>query len=484
MGGVACCPGDRHLTDTPGALKPGSSTQLASPRRRTLDAQKGDLTFDANKSIPAAPDDVMRELSPEEQATDTDSRASHARRFSSDNKMQDVTTPRNFVLAAPTPRVPKVDAEDDEEIKNYQQKLFDKPFHRDEPPESSILSPRAPYESTLNLTKTIENGNMETKRYDSLINRMQHDFAYSQVDLASARKPADPSAMDPVAEEEMDEQTSPYSSVNTKRNTLANSASSSVQSTSINGTRNKAIEVPTQNGMKVGGQQSAPKEEATAAKPTPKPSLFKFTTVQDPKPISNGIRLTTVTESNTSSTSTVPAPATKPFPAKVPLFEIVPDSSTRSTESQSQAVKPANKRADSTDLFLQSTEFDRPASQDFGVTRTEAEEQYIRNELLLWARSHTRDRTNIDIHDLSLSWKNGLAFCAVIASYHPSYLDYNSLRPTHPADNLNLAFSIAEEKFLVPRVVKVEEFTSKPRPDEKKVIAYLSALRHALDNPM
>ena len=49
--------------------------------------------------------------------------------------------------------------------------------------------------------------------------------------------------------------------------------------------------------------------------------------------------------------------------------------------------------------------------------------------------------------DFSTSWRNGLAFCAIIHRHRPDLLDYdNDCSPYTPTDNLKLAYTVAEQK--------------------------------------
>lgn len=48
---------------------------------------------------------------------------------------------------------------------------------------------------------------------------------------------------------------------------------------------------------------------------------------------------------------------------------------------------------------------------------------------------------------------NGLAFCAIIHSYAPQLIDYRMLAEDDSLQNLNLAFSLAEKYFGVPKML-------------------------------
>ncbi|KAK0082351.1 hypothetical protein PV326_007226, partial [Microctonus aethiopoides] len=67
-----------------------------------------------------------------------------------------------------------------------------------------------------------------------------------------------------------------------------------------------------------------------------------------------------------------------------------------------------------------------------------------RNALLKWCQNKTVGYRNIDITNFSSSWNDGLALCAILHSYLPEKIPYDSLTPTEKRRNFALAFSAAE----------------------------------------
>ncbi len=95
--------------------------------------------------------------------------------------------------------------------------------------------------------------------------------------------------------------------------------------------------------------------------------------------------------------------------------------------------------------------------------------------LLLWAQRNTAGYAGVKVENFSTSWKDGLAFCALIHNLDHSLLDFASLKADEPAKNLELAFSIAEKVFDIPRLFDPEDVCDLPRPDEKSIMTYLAA---------
>ena len=49
-----------------------------------------------------------------------------------------------------------------------------------------------------------------------------------------------------------------------------------------------------------------------------------------------------------------------------------------------------------------------------------------------------------------------MAFCALIHSHKPELLDYSSCDPNQPIENLEKAFTVAEDKLGVTRLLEPE----------------------------
>ncbi|KAK2168380.1 hypothetical protein LSH36_17g06012 [Paralvinella palmiformis] len=77
--------------------------------------------------------------------------------------------------------------------------------------------------------------------------------------------------------------------------------------------------------------------------------------------------------------------------------------------------------------------------------------------LLLWCQRKTSPYRNVNVQNFHLSFKDGLAFCALIHRHRPELIDYDKLSKDRPLENLNLAFDVAEKYLDIPRMLDAEE---------------------------
>ncbi|KAI4492535.1 hypothetical protein M0804_002326 [Polistes exclamans] len=98
----------------------------------------------------------------------------------------------------------------------------------------------------------------------------------------------------------------------------------------------------------------------------------------------------------------------------------------------------------------------------------------IKERLLAWCRSKTKEYENIQLDNFSTSWNNGLAFCALIHHFRPNAFDYYSLRPQDRRKNFDLAFKTADEAGIAP-LLDVEDMVAMRRPDWKCVFTYVQS---------
>jgi len=115
----------------------------------------------------------------------------------------------------------------------------------------------------------------------------------------------------------------------------------------------------------------------------------------------------------------------------------------------------------------------------FAIQDISVEEMTAKEGLLLWCQRKTAPYKNVNVQNFHLSFKDGLAFCALIHRHRPDLIDYNSLSKDNPLENLNLAFDVAEKYLDIPRMLDPEDMINTPKPDERAIMTYVSCYYHA-----
>jgi len=119
----------------------------------------------------------------------------------------------------------------------------------------------------------------------------------------------------------------------------------------------------------------------------------------------------------------------------------------------------------------------RFAIQDITVDEFSAKEG-----LLLWCQRKTAPYKNVNVQNFHMSFKDGLAFCALIHRHRPELIDYDKLSKDDPMYNLNYAFDVAEKHLDIPKMLDAEDMVNQVKPDERAVMTYVSCYYHAFSS--
>ncbi|XP_037703442.1 LOW QUALITY PROTEIN: F-actin-monooxygenase MICAL3 [Choloepus didactylus] len=96
------------------------------------------------------------------------------------------------------------------------------------------------------------------------------------------------------------------------------------------------------------------------------------------------------------------------------------------------------------------------------------------SKLLGWCQRQTDGYAGVSVTDLTMSWKSGLALCAIIHRYRPDLIDFDSLDEQNVEKNNQLAFDIAEKELGVPPIMTGKEMASVGEPDKLSMVMYLT----------
>ncbi|XP_063736627.1 spectrin beta chain, non-erythrocytic 1-like isoform X1 [Eleginops maclovinus] len=105
------------------------------------------------------------------------------------------------------------------------------------------------------------------------------------------------------------------------------------------------------------------------------------------------------------------------------------------------------------------------------------EKRSAKDALLLWCQMKTAGYPNVNIRNFSTSWRDGMAFNALIHKHRPDLIDFDKLKKSNAHHNLQNAFNLAEQHLGLTKLLDPEDI-SVDQPDEKSVITYVVTYYH------
>ncbi|XP_048804749.1 F-actin-monooxygenase MICAL2 isoform X4 [Lagopus muta] len=150
------------------------------------------------------------------------------------------------------------------------------------------------------------------------------------------------------------------------------------------------------------------------------------------------------------------------------------DPGTRYPNLNSSCVRPHQVKQLYITNELQQCSLERASSIRRSVNLSRHESDIRPNKLLTWCQKQTEGYRNVNITDLTTSWKSGLALCAIIHRFRPDLIDFDALNEEDIVKNNQLAFDVAEREFGIPPLTTGKEVGSAEEPDKLSMVMYLS----------
>ncbi|XP_073405375.1 spectrin beta chain, non-erythrocytic 4 isoform X1 [Dendrobates tinctorius] len=110
-------------------------------------------------------------------------------------------------------------------------------------------------------------------------------------------------------------------------------------------------------------------------------------------------------------------------------------------------------------------------------TEDNRETRSAKDALLLWCQMKTAGYPEVNIQNFTTSWRDGLAFSALIHRHRPDTIDFSRLAKSNATHNLQQAFNTAEQQLGLIKLLDPEDVNTE-NPDEKSIITYVVSFYH------
>lgn len=88
----------------------------------------------------------------------------------------------------------------------------------------------------------------------------------------------------------------------------------------------------------------------------------------------------------------------------------------------------------------------------------------------------------MEVKDFGASWRDGVAFLALIDAIKANLVNLAELKKTSNRQRLETAFDVAESKLGIAKILDAED-VDVPKPDEKSIMTYVAQFLHKYPEP-
>uniref|UniRef100_A0AAQ4P521 F-actin monooxygenase n=1 Tax=Gasterosteus aculeatus aculeatus TaxID=481459 RepID=A0AAQ4P521_GASAC len=164
------------------------------------------------------------------------------------------------------------------------------------------------------------------------------------------------------------------------------------------------------------------------------------------------------------------------------IYRLLPQTTTENISKNFElyAIDPATRYPNLNSTCVRPHQVRGPIRRSVNLSRRG--EQVRPSRLLTWCQKQTQGYRGVDVTNLTSSWRNGLALCALVHRQRPELIDYDSLNEEDVAANNQLAFDLAEREFGIQPMTRGKEMAAVAEPDKLLMVLYLSKFYEAFRN--